>query len=213
MGHYSLWQPYRILDLGVPEWVEARPSNDAWVTGDQVSRGGRVSQVSFPKSSTIRWRHPATATRPAVDTYWYDGGMKPPTPDELLEDGEDFADEGMLIVGDAGKILCDFRANRPRLIPKTRHRAFEGSVVVPDFDATSQDDEWVNAMKRGTPSKGSFAAVGALAEAVALAGIALRVPYKRLLWDGAQSRFTNSDDATRLIRREAYRPGWDALVG
>ena len=29
MGHYSLWQPYRILDLGVPVFVEARPSNDA----------------------------------------------------------------------------------------------------------------------------------------------------------------------------------------
>ena len=25
MGHYSLWQPYRILNLGVPEFVEARP--------------------------------------------------------------------------------------------------------------------------------------------------------------------------------------------
>ena len=64
MGHYSLWQPYRILDLGVPEWVEARPSNDASVTDDRVSRGGQVSQVAFPKSSTVRWRHPATARRP-----------------------------------------------------------------------------------------------------------------------------------------------------
>ena len=61
MGHYSLWQPYRILNLGVPEWVEARPNNDAWVTGDHVSRGGHVSLVAFPKASTVRWRHPATA--------------------------------------------------------------------------------------------------------------------------------------------------------
>jgi hypothetical protein len=213
MGHYSLWQPYRILDLGVPEWVEARPSNDAWVNDAHVSRGGHVSQVAFPKASTIRWRHPATTARPAVDTYWYDGGMKPPTPDELYEDGEDLADEGMLFVGDAGKILCDFRANLPRLLPKKRHQAFAGSVVVPAFDTTSPDDEWVNAITRKSPSKGSFAAVAALAEAVALAGIALRVPYKRLLWNATQTTFTNSAEANRLIRREAYRSGWDALVG
>lgn len=213
MGHYSLWQPYRILGLGVPEWVEGRPSNDAWVSGERVSRGGRVSQVAFPKSSAIRWRHPATAARPAVDTFWYDGGMKPPTPESLLEDGEDLADEGMLIVGDAGTILCDFRANQPRLIPRKRQQSFTGSVTVPAFDATSPDDEWVTAVKTGGKSKGSFEAVAALAEAVALAGIALRVPYKRLLWDAAQSRFTNSDEANALIRRAAYRPGWDTLVG
>ena len=213
MGHYSLWQPYRILDLGIPEWVEARPNNDAWVSREHVSRGGHVSQVAFPKSSTLRWRHPATSARPAVDTFWYDGGMKPPTPEALLEDGEDLADEGMLIVGDSGAILCDFRANSPRLIPKKRQQAFAGSVTVPPFDQTSPDDEWVTALKKGTKSKGSFEAVAPLAEAVALAGIALRVPYKRLIWDTAQGRFTNSDEANALIRRAAYRPGWHTLVG
>jgi hypothetical protein len=213
MGHYSLWQPYRILDLGIPEWVEARPSNDAWVSPDRVSKGGHVSQVAYPKSSTVRWRHPATAARPSVDTFWYDGGMKPATPDALLEDGDDLADEGMLIVGDAGSILCDFRANAPRLLPKKRQQALASSLAVPTFDATTPDDEWITAVKQGRKSKGSFEAVAPLAEAVALASIALRVPYKRLLWDAAQARFTNSDEANALIRRPAYRSGWDVLVG
>jgi hypothetical protein len=211
MGHYSLWQPYRILDLGVPEWVEARPSNDAWVSEKNVSTGGRVSQVAFPRASTIRWRHPATAARPAVDTFWYDGGMKPQTPEELYTDGEDLGDEGMLIVGDTGKILCDFRANAPRLLPRSRHQSFTGSIAVPEFDTTSAEDEWVNAMKSGKKSKGSFEQVAALAEAVALAGIALRVPYKRLLWDAGRMAFTNSSDATALVRRPEYRPGWETL--
>ncbi|AMY12422.1 Oxidoreductase family, NAD-binding Rossmann fold [Luteitalea pratensis] len=213
MGHYSLWQPYRILELAVPEWVEARPSNDASVGANRVSGGGEVSQVAFPKASSVRWRHPATTRRPSVDTFWYDGGMKPPTPDALIEDGEDFAAEGMLIVGDAGAILCDFRANAPRLIPKKRHQAFEGSVPVPSFDATSADDEWVGAIKRGGKSKGSFEAVEPLAQAVAMAGIALRVPYKRLSWDAGAARFTNSEEANRLLRRPAWRQGWDTLVG
>ena len=74
-------------------------------------------------------------TRPAVDTFWYDGGMKPQTPDELYADNEDLADEGMLIVGDKGKILCDFRGNAPRLIPRSRQQAFAGSIAVPEFDS------------------------------------------------------------------------------
>ena len=188
MGFYSLWQPYRILNLGVPEFVEARPNNDAFVNEKNVSEGGVVSLVGFPNASTVRWRHPATPSRPSVDTFWYDGGMKPQTPEELYDDNEDLADEGLLLVGDKGKILCDFRANKPRLIPRSRQSAFEGSVAVPDIDTTTPEDE---------------------AEAVTIACIALRVPYKRLLWDSSKMEFTNSEAATRLVRREHYRQGWE----
>jgi predicted dehydrogenase len=211
MGHYSLWQPYRLLDLGVPEWVEARSNGDALVGDNHVSEGGHVSQVAFPKASVVRWRHPATSSRPPIDTFWYDGGMKPPTPDEVYDDNEDLAPEGMLWVGDRGKILCDFRGNEPRLIPKRRHQAFEGTVPVPEADLTGGEDEWVNAIRRGTKSRGSFEQIAPLAEAVALAGIALRVPHKRLLWDAQAMRFTNSDAATLLVRRGQYRDGWGQM--
>ena len=209
MGFYSLWQPYRILNLGIPEWVEGRPNNDAAVNERGISNGGRVSHVGLPKASTVRWRHPATASRPSVDTFWYDGGNKPQTPEELYEDKEDLADEGMLIIGDKGKILCDFRATNPRLIPKARHTPFAGSIVAKDFDTTTPEDEWINTLKNKTKtSKGSFEQVAPLAEAVTLANIALRVPYKRLLWDAAKMEFTNSPEANKLIRRET-RPGWE----
>lgn len=213
MGHYSLWQPYRILNLGVPEFVEGKPNNDAFVDENHVSKGGRVSLVALPKASVVRWRHPATADRPAVDTFWYDGGMKPQTPEELYQDNEDLADEGMLIVGDKGKILCDFRANNPRLIPKSRQAAFSGSIVARDFDKTTPEDEWITAIKKKAKSKGSFEQVAPLAEAVTLACIATRVPYKRLLWDAQKMEFTNSPEATKLVRREQYREGWDKLIG
>ena len=145
-----------------------------------------------------------------MDTFWYDGGNKPQTPEELYEDKQDLADEGMLIIGDKGKILCDFRATNPRLIPQARQKAFEGSVTVPEYDTTSPEDEWVNALKQKTKSsKGSFENVAALAEAVTLAVIALRVPYKRLLWDSAKLEFTNSPEATKLVRREQTRSGWE----
>ncbi|MEO8520771.1 MAG: Gfo/Idh/MocA family oxidoreductase [Acidobacteriota bacterium] len=213
MGHYSLWQPYRILDLGVPEMVEGRPSNEAWVSAENVSKGGRVSLVGLPKASVVRWRHPATASRPSVDTFWYDGGMRPQTPEELYAGNQDLEAEGMLILGDTGKILCDFRGNAPRLLHKSRQDALAGSIATPEYDTTSPEDEWVNAIKAGRKSKGSFEEVAALAEAVTLANIALRVPYKRLLWDAAKMEFTNSPEANRFVRREAYRDGWDKIVG
>jgi hypothetical protein len=212
MGHYSLWQPYRILNLGVPEFVEARPNNEAFVDEKNVSTGGRVSMVAFPRASTVRWRHPAAGSRPAVDTFWYDGGMKPQTPEEVYEDGEDLADEGMLIVGDKGKILCDFRGNAAHFLPRSRHQSLAASIAVPEYDATASDDEWIGAIKNSAKSKGSFEQVSALAEAVALAGIALRIPYKRLLWDGQKAEFTNAPEANAFVRRERYREGWETLV-
>ena len=139
--------------------------------------------------------------------------MKPQTPEELYTDNEDLADEGMLFVGDKGKILCDYRATRPRLIPQSRQRAFDGSVVPRDFDRSLPEDEWINAIRNSSKSKGSFEQVAALAEAVTLAGIALRVPYKRLLWDAQKMEFTNSTEANALVRRGQYRQGWDTIVG
>jgi hypothetical protein len=116
--------------------------------------------------------------------------------------------------GDKGKILCDFRASKPRPIPQRRQKAFEGSIVAKDFDTTSAEDEWVNALKNGTKtSKGSFEEVAALAEAVTLAVIALRVPDKRLLWDRARLKFTNSSEATNLVRRQDTRKGWEQIIG
>ena len=161
MGHYSLWQPYRILELGVPEFVEARPNNDAFVDERNVSDGGHVSQVGVsarraPSAGGIR----PPRERPSVDTFWYDGGMKPQTPEELYEDNEDLADEGMLFIGDKGKILCDFRATKPRLIPQSRQRRSRARSSRKDFDRTTPEDEWVNAIKQRHEVEGQLRAGG-----------------------------------------------------
>ena len=89
--------------------------------------------------------------------------MKPQGPEELYTDKQDLADEGMLFIGDKGKILCDFRATRPRLIPaEPAARAdLKDQSPTPEFDTTTKPEEWVNAIKNSTkPSKGSFEDVG-----------------------------------------------------
>ena len=65
-------------------------------------------------ASTIR----RAASAAAVDLIWYEGGMRPPTPEELDEDHKELPAEGMMFVGDKGKILAGFRVESPRLIPE-----------------------------------------------------------------------------------------------
>ena len=68
----------------------------------------------------------------------------------------------------------------------------------------------MNALKNGTKSRGSFEQVEPLAEAVTLANIALRVPYKRLLWDAQKMEFTNSrGQQARAPRTVPARVGED----
>ena len=44
-----------------------------------------------------------------------------------------------------------------------------------------------------------------------LAAIALRVPYKRLLWDAGKTEFTNSPEANKLRPAGAIPSGWETL--
>ena len=119
MGHYSLWQPYRILKLGVPEFVEARPNNDAFVDAHNVSDGGHVSLVAFPEGqhrALASSRHGGSAVGGHVLVRRRDEAAD--ARGAVRRTARTSSDEGMLFIGDKGKILCDFRANKPRLIPR-----------------------------------------------------------------------------------------------
>ena len=57
--------------------------------------------------------------------HWYDGGLRPPLLPELETDGETMPQEGLLLVGEHGKILAEFTGANPRLIPRAKMEAFE----------------------------------------------------------------------------------------
>jgi hypothetical protein len=42
--------------------------------------------------------------RAALDIFWYDGGIKPAVPEELMAENKELAEEGMMFVGDKGRI-------------------------------------------------------------------------------------------------------------
>jgi hypothetical protein len=74
---------------------------------------------------------------------------------------------------------------------------------VPDQD---HFQDWIRACKGGNPACSNFDYAGPLTETVLVGTIAARVPGK-LVWDSNEMKFTNSDKATRFVRRE-YRKGW-----
>lgn len=203
MGHYSFFQIFRILRLGAPLTVEASRSQ-YWRIEDLLWVK-QANDVSYPRASSIHWEFPEREGMPPVSLHWYDGGLRPPTPRELHEDGEELPEEGLLFVGDDGKILADFRGREPRLIPKARMGMFAPPPEtlprpLPELD------QWVRACRGEAESDASFPRVAPVGETVLLGNIALRVPRK-LRWSAADGRFVDDAEADALMSRE-YREGW-----
>jgi hypothetical protein len=217
MGHYSLWTVFTEFDLDAPIMVESSPSHVCTLS-DQVSIKVR-NDYSFPAACTIRFKFAAKGKRPDLDLFWHDGGMKPPTPPELEEDNGELPAEGMMFVGDKGKILGGFRCETPRIIPQRKSREFLGGKEAPKptqegspYEPSRRTRLWLEAFKGGQPGPGSFLRAGPISEAFNLGAISLRMGGKRLVWDAHNMKVTNLAEANRYLVRE-YRPGWELPAG
>ena len=212
MGHYSLWPIFQLLKLDSPVSVESTPSHECTVS-DQVCRRIR-NDYSFPAACTVRMRFAAKGERPALDIFWYDGGIKPPVPEELMAENKELAEEGMMFVGDKGKLLGGFHSENPQLLPEAKMRGYRASHPSPETSAGprgargERDAAWATAFKGGPASYGDFLLAGPICDAFNLAAISLRLGGRRLLWDSVAAKITNIPAANTLLTRE-YRPGWE----
>jgi hypothetical protein len=213
MGHYSLWPVFQQFKLDAPYCVESRPSHQYVIT-DQVS-ARLQNDVSFPSASTIRFKFAANGSRQPIDIFWYDGSMKPPTPTEMEADDKELALEGMMFVGDKGKIVAGFRGENPALVPEQKMREFRKAKNLPEPSPTRREQqrpqgtpEWLLALKEGRPTFGDFLLAQPISDAFNLANISLRLGGKRLRWDAAAMKITNLPEANKYLTRE-YRQGWE----
>ena len=211
MGHYSLWSVFTEFGLGAPTSVEAWSSHTCSIV-DQVSRP-RKNDVSFPAANTVRFKFPREGDRPALDLFWYDGGMRPMTPEELEADDKSLPREGMMFVGDKGKILGGFRGENARIIQERRRRASQGAERDPQRQGRrrrgggDRNKMWLDAFRGGKPSPGDFLNAGPITEAVNLAAVAMRVGGK-IVYDHENMKITNRPEANKYLYRE-YRQGWE----
>lgn len=216
MGNYSMWPIFMALDLPVPFSIEAQSSFSCDIN-DQVSKI-KPNDFAFPYANRVCFKFSAHGQWPALKLYWYDGGMRPFTPDELLEDGKSIPATGTLFVGDKGIIL------NSELIPAKKMQEYRAGKGLPQPQGGRSargggggETEWLAAFKGGPASQGSFLNAANCSEAIALAGAAIRYSRKvfnenrcapALLWDRESMKFTNITEASQYLRRD-YRDGWE----
>lgn len=199
IGCHAFDPVFRALKLGHPLSVEASSS--------------RVNTETYPLASMVTYRFPARGEMPPLKLVWYDGGLRPPRPEELEADAV-MGDNGHLLIGDKGKILTKRGGRRSgySLIPEKRALDY-GDPPKKLPRSIGHHQEWVTACKGGQPAGANFDWAGPLTEVVLLGNVALRqqmreeLTTKKLLWDSENLRFTNSDTANQFLKRE-YRAGW-----
>ena len=192
MACHNMDPAFWALELGHPVSVEASSSP--------------INPETTPLKSTISYQIGARKNMPPVKMTWYGGGLMPPRPEEL-EPGRELTGggNGILFVGDKGKIMCPGWGGSPRIIPETKMKAYK---LPPKTLARSKGHhrDWIDACKGGKPASSNFDYAGPLTEVILLGNVALRAGRK-LDWDGHKMKATNAPEADRYIRPE-YHNNW-----
>lgn len=163
----------------------------------------------FKSQGIVKFEFAAADGRPGFDLYWYEGGLKPPAPEELGANAA-LTDEGALYIGTRGKMVAMPSARAvPRLLPEALH---EEMGAPPEQIERSEGHhlEWYSACVGDKPydhPKSNFAYSGPFSEAMLLGCIAQKIGG-RLEYDATSQRFTNDDEANRYLSKH-YREGWD----
>ncbi len=193
MGIHNLAPVFSALKLGAPEWIQASSSP--------------VFAETVPVASVVHYQFPARGDLPPVKLHWYDGGLLPERPAELGDDRALDPEDGIIFVGDQGKMLVTgWGGNQPHLLPKSRDQAYQRPPkTLPR--SVGHHQEWINACKTGSATRSDFAFAGPLTEAVLLGSVCVRNGGDKLLWDSPNMKFTNDPDANQYLDYE-HRPGW-----
>jgi hypothetical protein len=207
MGHYSLWSVFNALELANPTIIE--PCYSHFCSIHEPVPFTVKNDFSFPMASMVRFKYPAKGARPPVDLIWYDGGMKPRTPDELLAGNKEMPPEGMMFSGDKGVILCGYYGEDPQLFPQDRSKSLSNPVppkAERKENPTNGLAHFLDDLKNGKQTAGSFRDAEFLTEAINLYAVALRTG-RTLKFDAANRQITNIPEANKYLNRE-YRKGW-----
>ncbi|MCX7005955.1 MAG: Gfo/Idh/MocA family oxidoreductase [Kiritimatiellaeota bacterium] len=205
--------PFRALNLGYATEVEA------------VTEGATAE--SFPKHAKISFQFPARANPakpgellPSVKFFWYEGGWKPDA--ELIKDVTALRGEtpiaGCYFIGEKGRLFSagdygdgnSMRLNdEPKLRSVLKH---EVCLSVPETIPRSKGGnykEWADACAANTPDVpySRFEIAAYLTEIILVGCIALRLPGKKIQWDGPNMRSPNTPEAEQFVN-PPYRKGW-----
>ncbi|MVM38110.1 gfo/Idh/MocA family oxidoreductase [Spirosoma sp. HMF3257] len=219
---------FRILPIDYPTSVECSVAG-TWAF---TLRPQDDNPDWTPFSSSIHLNYPRKDGKGDIKLSWYDGGILPELPEELLP-GESFgnSDGGVLFIGSKGKLMADCYGANPRLLPLKANETLnipETIARVPNEDHYLQ---WVDACIAGygkgvTSSPFEYAAP--FAESILIGNLALRSwmlrdnpsakrsadrynGRKKLYYDAPNMKITNYDLANQFVKRD-YREGWSLTL-
>jgi predicted dehydrogenase len=188
---------FNALGLDAPVTVKATAS----FVDPQVTLG----------SNLVTYQYDARGARGPLTLFWYDNGLRPPTPlgidpdDPLQRLGE--GDNGLMLVGEKGILTCAGWSGMPRLLPMELHRSYKRPPKTLPRVAGHHAD-WLQACKGGTPACSNFDYGARLTEFVLLGALALRTG-KVIKWDAANMKVTNNVPEAQAIIDGSYRKGWE----
>jgi len=188
---------FNALQLDDPETIEATgPGID-----DEVCSTGVFATYRFG----------ARGNRGPLTVYWYDGGLRPPTPlgvdpdDPRQRLGE--GGNGIYFLGEKGVITCAGWSGMPRLLPLELHKEYvRPEKTLPRVPGHHAD--WLRACKGGAPACSNFDYGARLTEFILLGNVALRT-RKQLKWYGPNMTATNAPEAEKFLKKSFYRKGWE----
>ena len=180
------------LHLGPPQSVEV------------VSASDHAPEMP-PVSAILKYQFPQRGELPAVTLMWYDSGQKPEKPSEM--EAEQLGDNGILFIGDKGKIICGVYGADPKLLPESSMLDYKRPAqTIPRVPQNSPHQDWIRACKGGPKPCSNFEVSGPLTEWVLLGNIALRT-RRKIEWDPVKLMIQGDAEAHAMITK-VYRQGW-----
>ncbi len=209
MACHILDPVYRALELEFPDAIDGSST--------------LLNTESAPQAEKVKFSFPARSRKgkvkmPAVDVYWYDGGLLPDRP-EGLNDGESLLSDtmgGCLFVGTKDTLLCDTGGFHPRLlsgrVPDVEPylRRIPGAIGYVDGP---HEQDWIRACKESPENRlegnSNFAYSGPFNEMVLLGVLAIRLQglNKTLQWDAEAMEFTNisANEEFKVVTTDEFK--------
>ncbi len=169
------------------------------------SEGPAPNRWNWSINSVIHYVYPGTAftAGKTVEVHWYDGDERPSKEVQSLLGKQPMPDQGSIFIGENGVMVLPHVA-LPVLLPESQFKDYK----LPRDPGTSHNKQFIDAVLGRTKTSTPFDYSGPLTESVLLGGVATRFPRQTLEWDAASMKFTNSTEATQVLRRP-YRKGWE----
>jgi predicted dehydrogenase len=197
MGAHLLDQPFWALELGYPSSVVA--SSTPW-------GGTAAAPGAYPLAMTAKFGFPARGARPPVSLSWYDGGLLPALPEEIVLPRADGG--GGVLIGEQGYLTYETYGSNPRVYPEAAAaRADAVPKTLPRIEVPHEVN-WAQACKGEAVASSPFEYAAPLTELMLLGVVALRAGQSRqILYDGVGMSITNIPAANAYLTRE-FRGGW-----